>query len=127
MAKFYAQCGPVRMVLTAWDTEGAALSLIDSALQPHLWIYSDSSIANRDRKSHLMIEALLHLDSSVKISEQGFDRDDAKQIEVPELIQYWHRLMVSLNRLVRSSVVRDEVEECAYEPEFDYVDAPKPR
>lgn len=99
MAKFYAQCGPVRLVLNSYDRETAALAVVDSALQQHLWIYEDPKLRDRSRKDHLMMEALLHLDSSIKISEQGFDRSDAVEVGVPEMIQHWHRLMMTLSRI----------------------------
>ncbi len=99
MAKFYVQCGPVRVVLGAEGAEQAAMSALDRVLHPHLWIYDDSGLSPDDCRTHLMLEALLHLAPTILVSEQGFDRDDAAIVGTPETIDRWHRLMVGMNRL----------------------------
>ena len=99
MAKYYVDCGPVRIVLLADSVEHAAMSALDRTLQTHLWIYDDPTLDERDCHDHLMLETLLHLAPSVRVSEIGFDRDDASHIPVPEIVGRWHRLMVGMNRL----------------------------
>jgi hypothetical protein len=99
MAKFYVQCGPLRLVLTADSMRQAALAAIDKSLQVHLWIYDDAELSHQDRRNHLMIEALMHLDPTIRISEKGFDRSDATLVGTPETIDAWHHLMVGMNRL----------------------------
>ncbi|QDT06577.1 hypothetical protein K227x_49880 [Rubripirellula lacrimiformis] len=99
MAKFYVQCGPVQGILIADTPRQAALAAIDKSLQQHLWIYDDEGLDQQDCRNHLMIEALLHLDPIIQISEKGFDRSDALQIGTPEAIDAWHRLMVGMNQL----------------------------
>ena len=99
MAKFYIQCGSIEVVLTADSAEQAALSALDRSLQQHLWIYDDEGLSEEDRRLHLMLEALLHLAPTIKISEQGFDREDAAHIGTPETVDHWHKLMVGMNRL----------------------------
>ena len=83
MAKFYVQCGPIQTILLADSAEQAALSALDRTLQTHLWIYDDAGLTNQDRRDHLMLEALFHLDPTVRVSEQGFDRDDADCLGTP--------------------------------------------
>ncbi len=99
MAKFYVQCGPVRTILTADSIEQAAFSAMDKALSVHLWIYDDEGLSEADCRDHLMLEALLHLEPSIQVSEQGFDRDDAALLGAPEFIDKWHKLMVGMSRL----------------------------
>ena len=99
MAKFYIQCGSIEVVLTADSVEQAALSALDRSLQQHLWIYDDEGLSEEDRRMHLMLEALLHLAPTIKISEKGFDRPDASQVGTPETVEHWHQLMVGMNRL----------------------------
>ena len=99
MAKYYVQCGSTRCVLTADSLEQAALSAMDRSLQAHLWIYDDPDLDEQDCRDHLMLEALLHLDPSIRISEQGFDRADAAELGTPDTIARWHRLMVGMSRL----------------------------
>jgi len=99
MSKYYVQCGPVRMVLSADGVEMAAVSAIERALQCHLWIYDDPDLSDEERRMHLMLESLLHLEPTIRISERGFDREDADQWGTPEAVEYWHRLMTGMNRL----------------------------
>ena len=99
MAKFYVQCGNIEVILTAETVEQAALSALDRSLQSHLWIYDDAGLSEADCHMHLMLEALMHLAPSIRISEQGFDRNDADQIGTPETVEQWHKLMVGMNRL----------------------------
>jgi hypothetical protein len=99
MSKFYVQCGPLQIILTADSVEQAALSALDQMLQAHLWIYDDPDLSEQDRRDHMMLEALFHLDPAVRVSERGFDRADAELVGTPETIDHWHRLMVGMRRL----------------------------
>ncbi len=99
MPKFYVQCGPIRTILQAESGRHAAMSALDHTLQSHLWIYDDPELSEQDRQDHLMLEALLHLEPAVEVSEIGFDRADAELYSVPQLIVRWHRLMIGMNRL----------------------------
>jgi Holliday junction resolvasome RuvABC ATP-dependent DNA helicase subunit len=77
----------------------ASLEAIDESLQNHLWIYDDPGLSELDCRNHLMLEALFHLDPTLSVSEQGFDRSDATLLGTPEVIDRWHRLMTGMNRL----------------------------
>ncbi|WP_052031588.1 hypothetical protein [Novipirellula maiorica] len=103
MAKFYVQCGSIETILVAESPESAAMNALDQMLQSHLWIYDDSGLSEQDCRDHLMIEALLHLAPTVRVSEQGFSRGDAIEIGTPETIEMWHRLMVGMKRLFASA------------------------
>ncbi|MEO1525257.1 MAG: hypothetical protein AAFX06_07455 [Planctomycetota bacterium] len=101
MPKFYVQCGHLELVLTSDSADSAALAVIDRVLQPHLWIYDDPDLTEEDCRQHLLLEALLHLPTELRISERGFYRDDAMVVPVPETIQSWHALMIGMQRLFR--------------------------
>ncbi len=100
MAKYYATCGSQTLTITAPNAQFAAMRLIDEALATHIWIYEDAQLSEQDRRDHLVLEALLHLGSSVQVSELGVGRDDAGEFGVPELIDEWHRLMTGLSQMV---------------------------
>jgi len=99
MAKFYAQCGWVRLVLATDSKESAALAMMDRILAPHLWVYDDPGLSEGDCHAHLMLEALLHLPTEIRISERGFKSDEATFVSVPETISTWHALIVGMRRL----------------------------
>ena len=99
MSKYYVQCGPIRTLVVSASMEQASLEALDESLQNHLWIYDDPGLSNADCRNHLMLEALVHLDPSICVSEQGFDRPDSSIFGTPEVIDRWHRLMTGMNRL----------------------------
>lgn len=99
MSKYYVQCGPIEVILIAESEDQAAMAALDRMLQNHLWIYDDAGLTDGDRRDHLMLEALFHLDPVIRISEQGFDRSDAIWVGTPETVDRWHRLMTGMNRL----------------------------
>ncbi|MGB7327829.1 MAG: hypothetical protein WBD31_23335 [Rubripirellula sp.] len=99
MAKYYVQCGPLQVVLVADTVRQATIAAIDKSLRVHAWIYDDAELSNQDCRDHLMIEALLHLDPTMQVSEKGFGRTDAMLVGTPEAIEAWHNLMVGMNRL----------------------------
>jgi hypothetical protein len=99
MPKYYVQCGPIQTILLADSVDHAALCALDSTLQNHLWIYDDPGLSDQNQHDHLMLEALLHLEATVRISERGFDRLDAQLVGTPETVENWHALMVGMNRL----------------------------
>ncbi|KAA5540660.1 hypothetical protein FYK55_19900 [Roseiconus nitratireducens] len=109
MAKFYVQCGQLRLIQTSDSAESAALSMIDRVLSPHLWIYDDPDLNELDCRRHLMLEALLHLPTEMQISQRGFDRSDASQVSVPETIQQWHALMIGMRRLFAQAGIRRSI------------------
>ncbi len=99
MSKFYVVCGSQSIVIAAPSAQHAAMRLIDEAMAAHVWIYDDADLSEQDRRDHLVLEALLHLGSSVAVSEQGLGHGEAGKFEVPELLEQWHRLMTGISRL----------------------------
>jgi hypothetical protein len=99
MPKFYVQCGPVEVVLVSESVDCAAIGALNRALQAHCWIYDDPDLTDLSRRDHLMVEALCYLDPVIRISEQGFDREDAMLVGTPETVEQWHHLMTKVSQL----------------------------
>lgn len=99
MAKFYVQCGTTELVISSDCSDSAALAIIDRVLTPHVWIYDDPDLSELECRQHLMLEALMHLPTEIRVSQQGFNRQDAQAFSVPETIHSWHALMVGMRRL----------------------------
>jgi hypothetical protein len=99
MPKYYVQCGPIQCILTADSAQQAALSALGRTLQSHLWVYDDPDLSEQDCRDHFMLEALLHLEPTVSLSERGFDRSDAQHVGTPEPIDRGNRLMLGMKRL----------------------------
>ncbi len=99
MAKFYATCGSQTLTISAPTAQFAAMRLVDEAMSAHVWIYEDATISESDRRDHLVLEALLHLSPTVRISERGLGHGEAGEFGVPELLDQWHRLMMGLSAM----------------------------
>ena len=99
MAKYYVECGPIQVIISADSVDSAAMSALDTSLQSHLWIYDDNQLTEQDCRDHLMLESLMHLDPAIRVSEQGFDRADAIYIGTPETVDRWHKLMMGMQKL----------------------------
>lgn len=91
MAKFYVDCGPVRIVLTGDSADAAVAVALDRVFAADEWIYRDPDLGYVDRRDHLMLEALLTLAPSIRVSQRGFGRCDAGRFGTPEVVDQWHR------------------------------------
>lgn len=99
MSKFYIVCGSHSFVISALSAENAAMRLIDEVMAAHIWIYDDPQLSEQDRRDHITLEALLHMSSTVKVSERGAGHSEMGQFEVPDLLEEWHQLMVGTSKL----------------------------
>ena len=103
MSKFYIQSGSLRLVLDSESPSMAAVAAVDNLLNPHAWIYEDETLGDEVRRDHLMVEALCHLDAVIRLSEIGFDREDAMILGTPEVIDEWHLVMKRLSGLYQAA------------------------
>ncbi len=99
MAKYYVQSGNIRTVVTADDSEKAALWVVHKTLQQVVPVYEEQELAPADKNSQMLAGGVRVLGNDVLISELGFDRSDAVRFETFELLIHWHQLMVALDRL----------------------------
>ena len=101
MAKYYIQSGTLRTVVQAQSRRKAAIWAIHQALQQVLPI--DPSVGETpEAKSGTAAAAeLAVLDAQVRISERGFDRDDASVLETIDALGEWTQLITTLDRLER--------------------------
>lgn len=99
MAKFYVQSGTLRSVVDSEDADRAALWVVHRVMQQIAPIYDDSAMMPTDKEECAMSKGLLVLDDSIRISEVGFDRDDAQVMETFQAVKHWHQLMIALDRL----------------------------
>ncbi len=81
MAKFYIQSGTLRNVIDSEDCEKAALWAVHRVMQQIAPVYDDETLTPDQKEDAVKLEGLLVLDSSIRISEQGFDREDAMQVD----------------------------------------------
>lgn len=99
MAKFYLQSGTIRTVVSADDHEKAALWTIHKTMQQIVPVYDDVELSAQEKGDVALVQGVMVLGNSIRVSEQGFDRDDAMELDTFELVTHWHQLMVALSRL----------------------------
>ncbi len=99
MAKYYLQSGNVRTVISADDSEKAALWVVHKAMQQVVPVYEGAELTVEEKSEVAVIQGIMVLGNTVKISEVGFDRCDGEELDTFDLVVQWHQLMVALSRL----------------------------
>ena len=99
MAKYYIQSGTVRTIVSADDCEKAALWTVHKIMQQVVPVYDDIELSAEEKGDVALVQGVMVLGNSIKVSERGFDRDDAEELDTFDLICHWHQLMLALSRL----------------------------
>ena len=101
MAKYYVQSGTLRSVVQAESSRKAALWAVHQAMQqvfPMEDPAEDSPETKSDRTTQRPLSVLA---TKVRISEQGFDRNDATSLATLEVVSEWNQMVTTLDRLER--------------------------
>ena len=88
MAKFYVQSGSIRGVVDCYDSECAAVWIVNRVME-QVAPTSDEALYNEDENADV---GMFALDDSIRVSEQGFDRDDCEVIDTHMAFVHWHQL-----------------------------------
>lgn len=99
MAKYYIQSGTMKAVISADDTRKAALWAVHRVMQQVLPMDDESRSVEEKSQGLAAQGGVMVLDGRIRLSESGFDRDDAQQICTAEVVTEWNQLMVALSRL----------------------------
>jgi hypothetical protein len=93
MAKFYVQSGSVKMVLEARDSRCAAIWAAHRKLNETL------PFLGGDEPSSATSTNASGLAETIRVSQRGFDRQDATVFQTLDIVSEWSRLLVALDRL----------------------------
>ena len=99
MAKYYIQSGTLRATLAAEDPRRAALWAVNQAMQQVIPVFDDPELTPEQKSDNALVEGMLVLGGKIRLSEQGFDRDDAEELNTFEVVTEWNQLMIALDRL----------------------------
>ena len=99
MAKYYVESGNVKTVIAADDAEKAALWVVHKAMQQVIPVYEDQELTPDQKSEVAVIQGIMVLGNTMRISEIGFDRLDGEELDTFELVVHWHQLMVALAKL----------------------------
>jgi hypothetical protein len=108
MAKFYVQSGTLKLVVHAVEADRAALWAVHKVLSQVLPVFDDEDLSPREKQTIVAFHGAQVLDESIRLSELGFDRDDAEVFDTAETITEWAQLVVALQRIERMSPVDEE-------------------
>jgi hypothetical protein len=125
MPKYYLQSGTVSFVVCAIDVEGAALWAMHRTMDKMIEAYEQAKAQWRDpdfddelgellqaeQNAELgipeaipydaMLEGLAQFDNEIRMSERGFGRNDAGELQTEEIFHKWRQLMLAVDRLHR--------------------------
>jgi hypothetical protein len=105
MAKFYVQSGGLKLVLQARDSRCAAIWAAHRTLSRSLPFLCD------EPEGYLELADLTQLGPTIRVSQRGFDRDDAREYETLDIVGEWNQLLVALDRLQAQASARADSSE----------------
>ena len=94
MAKFYVQSGSVRGIVDCYDSECAAIWIVNRVMNQIAPI-SDEAVYECDYHADDDVDAdvgMFALDDIIQINEQGFDHVDSEVIDTHMAFVHWHQL-----------------------------------
>ncbi|MFK7767455.1 MAG: hypothetical protein AB8B55_09560 [Mariniblastus sp.] len=120
MAKYYIQSGYVSFVVGACDVEGAALWAMHRIMDEKICDFEDGLLGHDDTEVdpfdlpiaateiegvpqaipyEAMLEGLAEFDEKITVSQQGFGRSDAGELDTEDIFHQWRQLMQAVDRL----------------------------
>jgi hypothetical protein len=97
MPKFYVQSGGLEMVLQARDSRCAAIWAAHRTLGQSLPFLCE------EPADYAELADLTRLGETIRVSQRGFDRDDAATFNTLDVISEWNQLLVALDRLTANA------------------------
>ncbi len=101
MAKYYVESGTVQMITEAEDARGAALWAVHTAMEQILPVCPDDPLTPAEKNERIRQRGCSVLDSTLRISEQGFGRADAETFDTVEVFVEWNQLLLAVTKLER--------------------------
>ena len=101
MAKYYVESGTVQMITEAEDARGAALWAVHGAMEQVLPVCPDDPLTPAEKNERIRQRGCSVLDGTIRISEQGFGREDAETFDTVEVFVEWNQLLMAVTRLER--------------------------
>ena len=88
MAKYYVQSGSMRGIVDCYDSECAAVWVVNRVMH-QIALISDEALYDIEENEDV---GMFALDDTIRLSEQGFDRDDCEVIDTHMAFVQWHQL-----------------------------------
>lgn len=96
MAKFYVESGSVQAVVDCMDMEAAALWAVNLVMEET----DTSELLDEEDVLHVEnVTTTHHLDETIRVSEQGFGRADAVELQTSVAFQDWFELSRAIDAM----------------------------
>lgn len=95
MSKFYVQSGSIHGIVDCYDSECAAVWVVNRVMNS---IEPTQNAIEYDEDNDADI-GMFALDDKIRISEQGFDRDDCEVVDTHMAFLQWHQLKRAIEAL----------------------------
>ncbi|XZE45734.1 hypothetical protein SH467x_000986 [Pirellulaceae bacterium SH467] len=104
MAKFYVQSGSLRGIVDCFDEECAAVWAVHRIMLRVPESVSLDLLASDidDGTDAKFGEAMFELDETIRVSEQGFDREDASKLDLHHAFVQWHQLKKAIDAISKN-------------------------
>ena len=99
MSKYYVQSGTLKMVVYSASDDRAALWAVHQVLAQVLPVFDDQELSTREKQEVASFRGLQVLGEAIRVSEQGYDRDDANTFVTSDLVTEWSQLVIALETL----------------------------
>ncbi|TVS18734.1 MAG: hypothetical protein EA424_10280 [Planctomycetaceae bacterium] len=101
MAKYYVESGTMQLVTDADDDRGAALWAMHLCMEQVLPVCPEDPLPASEKSNRIKQRGCYVLDRTIRTSEMGFGREDARVHETGELFAEWNQLLTAMTRLER--------------------------
>jgi hypothetical protein len=101
MAKYYVESGTLQMLTDAEDARGAALWAMHRAMEQVLPVCPDDPLTPSEKNERIRQRGCVVLDDAIRISEQGFGRENADAFNTVEIFAEWNQLLMAVTKLER--------------------------
>ena len=102
MARYYVQSGTMRKVVEAKSTRRAALWAVHEAMRQVLPIDDGAEVSPEMKRDRMNSMGFVVLADSIRVSEYGFDRQDAAEQTTIDVVSQWQQMVAALDRLERN-------------------------
>jgi hypothetical protein len=93
MPKYYVQSARLKMVTQACDNRSAAIWAAHRTLSQTLPFLCENE------SDYAALADLTKLGETIRVSQLGFDRDDATTFDTLDVVTEWNQLLVALDRI----------------------------
>ncbi|MCS7470118.1 hypothetical protein NZK35_26025 [Stieleria sp. ICT_E10.1] len=101
MTKYFVQSGTLRTTVQAESSRKAALWAVHQAMQQVLPVDDTDGKSAESKTESAASGGIRVMDEIVRVSEFGFDREDAPVLSTMEVVRQWNEMFAALDRLQR--------------------------